>query len=260
MDISMRAALIKCFIVSCALGSSYIVQANFLQDFYKATKGHYDVGLGLGATQNSIGQSTLIPAPVAELEPQKFVTNSNSSLSEYNLQAGYDFLLAKKWSLRLDIGYYFSNKQSLHGDYYTIPTPPADQTYNFKLSTQALMATTQFNYQLTPVWSVFGGLALGQIKLKTSALQFTVIPESTSGSNALTSKAQTLTRFGYRLSAGATYQIKADWRLKAGLAYLPLGHVDVPTNDASNNSSLPTNVSLGQLNPWQVFVSAFYQF
>lgn len=231
--------------------------ASPMGNFWQKTRGHYSVGLDIAYSQNPINHSAIISPPVPELENQQFISKSSSNtFNEYGLQFAYHIPIFKRWSLETGINYFFSGQQKVVGQYYTTPIPPADQTYQFNFSTRRLMLSTALTYEITKKWLAFGRFSLGEVTLQTTALNFTSIKNPGGLSQPLTSSPQNNSHLGYAVSLGMQYKLDTKWSFKLGLNRAWLGSLEVPVD----NGVSTFEVSLGQINPWQLRAGTYYQF
>ena len=205
---------------------------------------------------NSVSAIDSVDPEVAGLDPQLFSTKQkDASTQGLNIGLGVHLALNKKLFDELGLQYTYNDGQQFEGDYYSLPVPPPDLTYQYTLRTQQILVDNKVFFRFNHQWSAYAELGLGLGILDTNAVNFTST-DIVSHTTPLNSNGKSRTQYIWQMGAGGRYQMNEHWALQAGITQAWWGTIKVPFNDGVQNQEF----SGGNLTPLSITAGVSYVF
>ena len=150
--------------------------------------------------------------------------------------------------------------QNLRGLYYQINGGTAQNIYQYKVRVQQLLAQARLYYRQSCRLFYFAGGAAGIGFVHNSAVSMQPIPQPSGSAPSISSQASDDTHAAYALTAGVHYNLNSRWHFEAGFTQSFLGHDRIKMNTGTKTKPKYTKLNMGEMRPWQVWISVGYQF
>ena len=213
----------------------------------------------VGAMVNPMNHDNFVkPTPTYNFTQNYKTTGSTDTVADVGLRLGVLTPLNTRWAMEFGVGYQVNTQQALQGDYYaTTDDTTVDNTYQYTLNLQSLMADTRlyFNQNCSLSYFAGGGIGLGFISNSAVAMQ-----TNQTGAQPLESKSNHDTRTVYSLTAGLQWHVNNHWNLESGVSQSYFGKNYISMSSGTQMHPNYTKIDMGLMQPWQFWIGMGYQF